>query len=412
VTNPAIDDFIGRAQDVSVTEAAGRLGIAIKPGDKGQPCPICGGRDRFSINAAKQKWNCRGCARGGSTGIGLVGFVRELDLHVRAQFLEACSTALGEELPEGGERETEEERDERARRNAEARRKREEKRAERERQQQAHRQRENDKARGIYRNALTAPHAEDGVLREYLRLRTGYVMAEAVYVDLRFHPKLTYWHGLDDLDRPVSIYSGYAMVAPFVDLSERLIGSHLTWIDLSRSPKFRPDLGLDEDGDPLPTKKMRGSKAGGFIPVCGDIAARRWVGGEGIETVAAVAGYEGFDRRTFYFASGDLGNLAGPAEPSSFFRHPTLAKTDKLGRVRAVRVPGPVPRAGQGPGDALQIPAHVTSLVLLADGDSEFYFTAAAMARAKARFSQAGRAIDVWWPPKGMDFASLLSGRD
>ena len=29
------------------------------------PCPKCGGRDRFSVNAARQVWNCRGCGLGG-----------------------------------------------------------------------------------------------------------------------------------------------------------------------------------------------------------------------------------------------------------------------------------------------------------------------------------------------------------
>jgi hypothetical protein len=34
------------------------------------PCPVCGGKDRFSININKQLWNCRGCGKGGDV-IGL-----------------------------------------------------------------------------------------------------------------------------------------------------------------------------------------------------------------------------------------------------------------------------------------------------------------------------------------------------
>jgi hypothetical protein len=29
------------------------------------PCPVCGGKDRFSVNGRKQVWNCRGCGKGG-----------------------------------------------------------------------------------------------------------------------------------------------------------------------------------------------------------------------------------------------------------------------------------------------------------------------------------------------------------
>jgi Toprim domain len=39
------------------------------------PCPICGGCDRFSINIRKQKWNCRGCRKGGRDAISLVRFI-------------------------------------------------------------------------------------------------------------------------------------------------------------------------------------------------------------------------------------------------------------------------------------------------------------------------------------------------
>jgi hypothetical protein len=51
------------------------------------PCPICGGRDRFSINIPKQLWNCRGCARGGDA----IDLVRHLD---GVDFETACG-ALG-----------------------------------------------------------------------------------------------------------------------------------------------------------------------------------------------------------------------------------------------------------------------------------------------------------------------------
>ena len=49
-------------------------------------CPVCGGKDRFSVNVRKNVWNCRGCDKGGHDVIGLVmhshglGFVPALEM--------------------------------------------------------------------------------------------------------------------------------------------------------------------------------------------------------------------------------------------------------------------------------------------------------------------------------------------
>jgi hypothetical protein len=56
------------------------------------PCPRCGGTDRFSINTAKQVWNCRGCARGGD----IIELVMHLD---GVDFREACRSLIGEVKP-------------------------------------------------------------------------------------------------------------------------------------------------------------------------------------------------------------------------------------------------------------------------------------------------------------------------
>jgi hypothetical protein len=39
------------------------------------PCPLCGGTDRFSVNANKKVWNCRGCGIGGD----VIDLVQHLD---------------------------------------------------------------------------------------------------------------------------------------------------------------------------------------------------------------------------------------------------------------------------------------------------------------------------------------------
>ncbi len=93
----------------------------------------------------------------------------------------------------------------------------------------------------------------------------------------------------------------------------------------------------------LPTKKMRGRKTGGFIPLIGELEATRWLGGEGIENVVAIAGAEGFRPDTFYFSAGDLGNLSGPADPEHAFTHPTLKSQTSNGSGGVLRVAGPVP---------------------------------------------------------------------
>jgi len=54
------------------------------------PCPVCGGHDRFAVNARKQIWNCRGCQKGGD----VIDLVRHIDgVSVR----EAIATLTGEQ---------------------------------------------------------------------------------------------------------------------------------------------------------------------------------------------------------------------------------------------------------------------------------------------------------------------------
>lgn len=400
-----IDEFIEEARSVTVTEAAARLGIKVTRANYAGPCPSCGGRDRFAISPSKQAFNCRRCGSGGQDGIGLMALANEHQLSTRSGFLLACADALGRDVPEDERTETEAEKHDRLARIAERRRQREEDDAANASSQDIYRQREVDKARGIYLRAQEAPSA---ILREYLKRRTGFDMADDVFANLRFLPNSTYWHNRDDRGHERAIYAGPAMVAPFVNLDGHVTGCHQTWIDLRNPLKFRP-LILDEDGTVLATKKMRGTKKGSFIPLFGLLSSARWVGGEGIENGLAIAGAEGFRSDTFYFAAGDLGNLAGPSDPSSAFTHPTLKKADVNGRMRAVRVQGPEPKPDIAAGEAMELPQHVASLVLLADGDSEPIFTAAAMARAEKRLSRAEREIETWWAPEGGDFAQLMT---
>ncbi len=408
--NDAITHFIEEARSVTVIEAAVALGVIAS--DKvtknhAGPCPYCGGKDRFSISPTAGAFNCRQCGGKGRDGISLMALAHHHDTSTREGFLAACADALGQDVPDEAQRESEADRLARLERIAERKRLNDEAAEKASKDQDRFRQREMEKARGIW---LKAPEVlSSDLLRQYLYRRTGFQMHEGVFANLRLLPNSTYWHGKDARGFEIAHYSGPAMVAPFVNLDMRITGCHQTWIDIGRPPKFRADLGIDDDGNPLPSKKMRGTKKGSFIPLFGLMASLRWVGGEGIENGLAIAGAEGFREDTFYFAAGDLGNLAGPADAKSSFSHPTITKQSANGRTIRQRVPGPVPKPDMAADEAMQIADHVTQLVLLADGDSEPVFTASAMARAEDRFSREGRAIETWWPPEGSDFSKLMT---
>ena len=401
-----LKEFIEEARGVSIEAAARALNLKFQKGgtEHPGPCPSCGGTDTFAFNTRKNKWNCRHGGVGGNDGIGMAAHALDLDAKTREGLLEACSAVLGRPIPAEGERESEQDRIAREERIAERQAANAAAAEQRAASQEAFREKERGKARGIYTAArpLLAEALPDG--RHYLARRGAGVPEDGW---LRVAPSQTYWHGRDALGHERALYGGPALVSPFLDATGGVIGCHITWIDLSAGPKFRPVLVDPDTGETLPTKKMRGSKKGGLIPLAGALEARRWVGGEGIENGLAFARWEGFRGDTFYFAAGDLGNLAGPADEASRFRHPTLTKQDAKGRARPVWVPGPVPKPDQAPDDAMPVPDHVDELVLLGDGDSEPVFTAAAMARARARLARPGRLTLVVWPRAGFDFSGM-----
>lgn len=403
----AVEEFVERARAISIENTAKRFGLTFRKtgNEHPQPCPACGGNDCFAFNTKKNKWNCRTAGVGGQDGIGMAAHALGLDLKSREGFLEACSAVTGEDIPEGGERESE---DDRAARWARLEKLKQDNEAAAARNAQAQadfRERERKKARGIYEAAAplfssALPHG-----RFYLE-RRGCGFTDRW---LRVSAEQAYWHGEDDRGQPMLLHTGPAMVASFIDAAGIAIGCHITWIDLDSAPKFRPELFDPATGELLPSKKMRGTKKGGLIPLAGDLSARRWVGGEGIENGLAFGRWEGFRPDTFYFAAGDLGNLSGPAEPSSRFAHPTLTKPDRNLVERSVMVAGPIPKVDQDADDAMFVLDHVDELLLLADGDSERVMTASAMARARARHARPGRLIPILWPRDKHDFSSMAA---
>ncbi|MDG4877635.1 P4 alpha zinc-binding domain-containing protein [Mesorhizobium sp. WSM4935] len=426
--------FVEDARAVPIEDAAKRLALKFSGNrhEHPQPCPHCGGTDTFAFNTAKNKWNCRAGGIGGNDAIGMAAHCNGLDLHAKQGLLEACSIVLDREIPDEGERESEEQRAARRRRLEQRRLQNEADAAARARHQESYREKERNRARGVYGGLAALGMASLGHGRAYLERRcAGY--PDATW--LRVGADVPYWHGQDERGNPVALFSGPAMVAPFIGPDLLLIGCHITWIDLERAPKYRPLLyGLTKQGaaarlahwafgdsppipehlsaglyEHLPSKKMRGSKKGGLIPIAGQSEACRWVGGEGIENAVAFGVWENWRDDTFYFAAGDLGNLAGPADPASRFAHPTLKRPDAKGVIRPVMIAGSKPKPDQATDDVMWVAGHVDELVLLADGDSERVMTASAMARARARHARRGRSIPIAWPRPGYDFAAMAA---
>lgn len=399
----ACDDFVERARAVTPFDAVsgGLVDIGLKRvgTEMVGPCPIGGGQDGFAVHTTRALWNCRKCGQGGHDAIGLIAHIECIDLKSRTGFIAACEAVLGETAPNLNISESEADKANREAKAKALKEQAEERRKQKEHEANSYREKERERARSILDRAsdLTLGH-----LTYFEKRGIGDVNLKSIG-HFRSYLNFDYWHDGH------KIHSGPAIVAPFMDWTGT-IGCHITWIDLDNPPKYRPHL-HDKDGNALPTKKMRGSKMGGLIPLIGRGAScKRWVIGEGIENVIAVAMCEGQREDTFYAAAGDLGNLAGPADPKSRFKHPAIKRADKNRAMRPTYVPGSKP-LDCSDDRAIPVAPHVKTLILLGDADSETVFTKAAMDRAYARFSMAGRVVAVVWPAKGYaDFADWVAG--
>jgi phage/plasmid primase-like uncharacterized protein len=87
---PATD--IERARSARIEDEIARRGITLEPrgAERIGRCPVCGGRDRFSINIRKQVFNCRGAVGGN-----VIALVQHLD---GCNFVNAVTTLVGNGL--------------------------------------------------------------------------------------------------------------------------------------------------------------------------------------------------------------------------------------------------------------------------------------------------------------------------
>jgi hypothetical protein len=236
----------------------------------------------------------------------------------------------------------------------------------------------------------------------YLARRRLLVPADA---RLRCHLSMPYF-GDGREHEPRLLHRGPAMLAPIM-IAGVFAGLHITWLDPA-GPKGKASIVDPESGEVLPSKKVRGSKAGGYIDLGGHgdpgvRTVRRMFAGEGIETVLAV--YTALQnakrsRDGDAFRSGvDIGNLCGRAVET--VPHPT----EKTAAGRVKRIPGPV---ADMTAPAMPVPDDCPELVLLGDGDSEPFFTRTALQRATQRHERPGRLVRVAIAPAGCDFNDLL----
>lgn len=391
--------WVEEARAVSVADVLERRGISLRRAgaELVGPCPVCGGTDRFGVNLRRNIWCCRKAGRGGDA----IALVEYLD---GANFVGACETLTGVPAPRGeGQRLSAEEMAARAqeRRAAEV---------QREVAHNAFRERERRTLWAHWRGAV--PPARTPVEAYLGRRGIGLPPGGA----LRYIADMPYWHGSVEDERGARvgriIHRGPAMLAAIVGADDTFAGLHVTWLDLDR-PDGKKQVFSPDTGEELPAKKVRGSMRGGRIwLVRGGLGvgeASRQISGEGIETTLSAweaLAREGNAAGIDFVAGISLGNLAGAATGS--VTHPTARMVDKAGISRPVRVAGPVSLEGSA---VMHVPARITHLILLGDGDSDAFTTRCAMDRAQARHAAPGRLVSVAWPPDGFDFNDVLLGR-
>lgn len=393
--DPAFDEWIEEARALPIVRAldivAPHHAISRKTRFVG-PCPGCGGVDRFSLNLKKGIFWCRKSAQGGDA-IALARHVQGLE------FLDAVELLTGRPAP--GRSVSEEQRQARARRVIELE---ERRKADAERiaaEENEFRSREISRARKIWKEAVPIAGS---IAEAYLGHRGVAALPGA---KLRAAPQLPYWHHIGGEWR--SIHSGPAMVAAIQGRDDRFIGCHITWID----PAFATQSGKaqivhPETGEILDAKKVRGSQKGGHIHLGGQtLQPRRFVVGEGIETVLSVQSAEiaaGRAAWSLYWSSVNLHNIGGKSAGS--VAHPTLTLTDAKGRTRAQRVPGPDPDLDDNA--VIAPPDGVDEILLLGDGDSDRVTTRNVLCRFAARWQRPGRSIRAAWADDGLDFNDML----
>lgn len=404
--DPEVEAWVERARKAEIRRVLDKVASTLRLKWSGKngvgPCPACGGKDRFSINGSKNSFWCRKSQTGGDA-IALVEYV------TGANFLGAVEIITGESMPQRKPGEIIRREDpalvEQRRLAAEA----EDQRREQERL--SWRDHEVGRAREIWGEGevLMGTVGED-----YLRSARG--VQPPPGARLRFHPALKYWHCVKATPEAEGkwrvLHVGPALLARVDDNAHRFMACHCTWLDLSRD-KGKAEVVDPSTGEVLDAKKVRGSQKGGHIHLGGSPAtATRLVMGEGTETTLtareALVALKRDVSDALFWAGVNIGNIGGPHAGS--IPHPTLTTTDKLGRVRKVKVAGPVPDL-ETKQPVLLPPDGIRRVTLLGDGDSERFATEQHYLRGAARWAKPERLTEIAWAPKGRDLNNIIMGQ-
>lgn len=350
------------------------------------PCPICSPdptsrtATRFEVVDNGRRWVCAVCEDGGDV----------VELVMRADgvgFLEAVGRLGGKpaEIDPGEAAERE------AARLGQLERDRE--------RQVAKAARERAKAQAIWDAAARGSHP---ILERYFAARG--LPADLIAPTLRLHEDLEYWWlkpgDAPGKETPIVIHRGPAMLGIIRSNEREFLGTHITWLAADGSGKAAI---CAPDGAAQPAKKIRGEHRGGAIHL-GPPAPVLFVG-EGIETaLSALAllprGQDGrpdLDGEAATAWSGvSLGNLSGRALAGTSRPHPKRARPPIPGDTPDPASPGLLP------------PAWPRKVVLLGDGDSDPWDTAARLICAAKRWVNRGPLIATAMAPEGEDFNDLL----
>lgn len=393
MTSAARSAFCDDARAVPLERVLALVGAQLKGNRVTQagPCPVCGGRDRFSVNLRKNIWYCRQAGFGGDA-LDLAHYW----LMGRAnptgdEFMAACAFVLGRPLPDG---EHSYDGAQRKARDANVeRRQREAKR--RARLEEEHRHKQIARAQRIWDGAV--PFAGT-LVEDYLAARSiGSVPPNA---RLRFHPAVAYWHGAQGESKPRLLGTYPAMVGKITGSHGHLMGVHVTYLaddGLSKRAIVDP-----LSGERCVAKKMFGLAAGGRIYL-GGVGQKPTLAiiAEGIET--ALSFWHGLScldlpERWCVLAALSLTNLGGPA--MGRLPHPGQSTVG-----RAVLVPNGEPDLSR---PALDLPNCISEAWILGDGDSDAFITDLALRRAARRFASHGIKTKIIRAPAGMDFNDVL----
>jgi hypothetical protein len=378
--DPAFEEWINRARDVPILEAAQRAGASIKRAGRDWvgPCPACGGTDRFVISPANREQHKQFMCRNTEGGD-----VIAMAMHCMAvDFMGAVEWLTGDPPPRGEGRRVDqdvirERRDDRLRDRIEGA-----------RDMQEERTRKIETARDVWevgRDIL-------GTLGDKYFKQRGIILTPDTAADLRFVPSLEYrgWAS-PEAGEQVSLGSYPCVTAALRNVDGDLIACHRIYLDAD-GWKLKPP------GDPgrNKAKKILGKPTGGMIRL--GLLSSTLAIGEGIETALAwLRLYDG-NLDVSVAAAYSLGNLAGAATDT--LPHPSDPKNPQA------RIPNGIPDM-ERPGVIL--PPEIEQVIILGDGDSDPVRTRAMILTAARRWRSEGRVVQISFAPAGKDWNDALA---